>query len=173
MHAFYERIEKVFKDAGSSRYQFCKKYRHHYQTLQAYWNSDKLPSGKVLEDLAREYHVSLDALILGKEENPVITRNIRLLKQLDELNLLRLDAAIQMFQALDQTSRAPKRKNAEIVSERIEKALKVLEEMAKLIRASDMNAESKKAIEDLMNRAVLTIYEREMKDDWAELEEIE
>lgn len=173
MHAFYERIGKVFKDARSSRYQFCKKYKHHYQTLQAYWNSDKLPSGKVLEDLAKEYQVSIDALILGKEENPVITRNIRLLRQLDEQNLLRLDAAIQMFQALDQTSRTPKRGNGEIVPERIEKALKVLEEMAKLIRASDMSAEGKKAVEDMMNKVILTIYEREMKDDWAELEEVD
>ena len=66
MHEFYTRISKVFQSAGSNRNQFCKKYGHHYQTLQAYWNTDKLPSGNVLEDLAKEYHVSIDALILGR-----------------------------------------------------------------------------------------------------------
>jgi len=170
MHEFYERIARVFKDAGSSRYQFCKKYKHHYQTLQAYWNSDKLPSGKVLEDLAREYHVSLDALVLGHEENPIINRIVRLLKQQDEQSLLRIDGAIQMFLVL---ARAPTTKEAEIVPERIEKALKVLEEMAKLIRKSDLNDEGKKAVEDMLNKVIVIMYERETKEDWAELEEVD
>ena len=106
MHDFYRRIQTVFREAGSNRHQFCRKRGHKYQTLQAYWNTDKLPPGDVLEDLAREYHVSLDALVLGggapagPEENPIINRIIRWVRQLDEVNLLRIDCALQMFQHL-------------------------------------------------------------------------
>ena len=70
MHEFYQRIQTVFRQAGSNRHQFCKKRGHKYQTLQAYWNSDKLPSGDVLEDLAKEYNVSLDTLVLGEAPRP-------------------------------------------------------------------------------------------------------
>ena len=110
MHEFYARVKTVFQRAGSNRNQFCKKYGHHYQTLQAYWNTDKLPSGNVLEDLAREYHVSIDALVLGRsppdvsEENPVIGRIVRFLRRQDEQSLLRIDGALQMFQYLARSS---------------------------------------------------------------------
>lgn len=66
MHPFYGRMKLVFKYHKSNRHQFCKKHGYSYQTLQAYWNSDKLPPGNVLESLAREYNVSLDALVLGR-----------------------------------------------------------------------------------------------------------
>lgn len=66
MHPFYRRMDSVFRYAGSNRNRFCRKWGFKYQTLQSYWNSDKLPPGDVLEALAREYHVSLDALVLGR-----------------------------------------------------------------------------------------------------------
>lgn len=66
MHDFYDRIDKVFRRAGSNRSRFCRKWGFNYQTLQTYWNTDKLPPGNVLEALAREYRVSLDALVLGR-----------------------------------------------------------------------------------------------------------
>ncbi len=77
MHEFYQRIQTVFRQADSNRHQFCKKRGHKYQTLQAYWNTDKLPSGDVLEDLAKEYNVSLDALVLGRAPRRAPTRRTR------------------------------------------------------------------------------------------------
>lgn len=65
MHAFYERVNRVFRYAGSNRNRFCKKWGFNYQTLQAYWNTDRLPPGAVLEALAREYKVSIDAMVFG------------------------------------------------------------------------------------------------------------
>ncbi len=104
MHEFYKRIQTVFEQAGSNRNQFCKKCGYNYQTLQAYWNTDKLPPGNVLEDLAKEFNVSLDALVLGRRsqdvhlENPIFNRITRFLKQQDDESLLRLEGAIKMFQ---------------------------------------------------------------------------
>jgi transcriptional regulator with XRE-family HTH domain len=178
MHEFYERIQKVFKSAGSNRNQFCKKYGHHYQTLQAYWNSDKLPSGSILEDLAKEYHVSIDALILGRsppdvsEENPIISRIVRFLKKQDEQSLLRIDGALQMFGYLA-LSGAKTPTNEEILPEKTEKASNLLSELAQLIRKSDMNASDKKVAREVMGQVIQNIYEREGKDEWAELQEVE
>ncbi len=103
MHRFYKRIKLVFKYAGSNRNQFCKKYGHNYQTLQAYWDTNKLPPGNVLEDLSREYNVSLDALVMGvgvrpvAVENPVIREISRSLEELGKDDLLRVEGALRMF----------------------------------------------------------------------------
>jgi hypothetical protein len=178
MHEFYERVEKVFKNAGSNRNQFCKKRKHHYQTLQAYWKTDKLPSGNVLEDLAKEYHVSIDALILGRspldvsEENPVISRIVRFLRKQDEQSLLRIDGALQMFGYLALSS-AKTRANEEILPEKTQKASRLLSELAQLIRKSDMNTSDKKVAREVMSQVIQNIYEREGKDEWAELQEVE
>jgi hypothetical protein len=67
MHEFYRRAEKVFKLAHSNRRQFCKAQGINYHTLQTYWNTDRLPPGRVLEALAIEYRVSIDALVFGAE----------------------------------------------------------------------------------------------------------
>jgi transcriptional regulator with XRE-family HTH domain len=156
-----------------------------YQTLQAYWNTDKFPSGKVLEDLAKEYHVSIDPLILGRsppdlsEENPIIGRIVRFLRQQDEQTLLRIDGALQMFQHLALSSAPPKAASdkpigdVEIMPEKTEKASSLLAELARLIRVSDMNTEDKKVASEMMGQVILNIYQREVKDEGAELEDIE
>ena len=185
MHEFYTRMQTVFQRVGSNRSQFCKKYGHHYQTLQAYWNSDKLPAGNVLEDLAREYHVSIDALIFGRsqpdvfEENPTIGRIVRFLRRQDEQSLLRIDGALQMFRYLSLSSAPPRTDSTqppgglEIMPEKTEIASRLLADLSRLIRKSDMGTEEKKSAREMLGRIIQNIYERELKDEWAELEEIE
>jgi transcriptional regulator with XRE-family HTH domain len=184
MHEFYDRVQTVFQRAGSNRNQFCKKYGYSYQTLQAYWNTDKLPPGNVLVDLAREYHVSVDALLLGRsvpensEENPIIARIVGFLRQQDDQSLVKIDGALQMFQYLAlsgaQLHAAPgePRPGEEIMPAKSEKASRLLAELAQLIRKSSMEMEEKKAARDMVHQVITNIYEREVKDEWAELEEI-
>jgi hypothetical protein len=107
MHPFYERMKAVFRAEGSNRRQFCLKRGYNYQTLQSYWNTDKLPPGNVLADLADEYHVSLDTLVLGRTatvaptDEPRLARLYVMLTQLSDENLLRVEGAIRMLQLLD------------------------------------------------------------------------
>jgi transcriptional regulator with XRE-family HTH domain len=198
MHAFYQRIQTVFRQAGSNRNQFCKRRGHKYQTLQAYWNSDKLPSGDVLEDLAKEYNVSLDALVLGAsatgvhEENPIVDRIVRTVKRLDEVSLLRVDGALQMFQYLLRSGSlaaespggaaadgspgaAPgaARTDLEFLPPKMEQATELLGELSRLIHRSSMADRDKVAARAMLQQIVLDIYQREIKDEWAELEEVE
>jgi transcriptional regulator with XRE-family HTH domain len=197
MHDFYQRIQTVFQQAGSNRHQFCKKRGHKYQTLQAYWNTDKLPSGDVLEDLAREYNVSLDALVLGRsapgahEENPIVDRIIRTVKKLDEVSLLRVDGALQMFQYLlragsivpetpgepaspgEEPGPARGRADLEILPAKMEQATELLGELSRLMHRSSMADRDKAAARAMLQQIVLDIYQREVKDEWAELEEVE
>jgi transcriptional regulator with XRE-family HTH domain len=199
MHEFYKRMQTVFQQAGSNRNQFCKKRGHKYQTLQAYWNSDKLPSGDVLQDLAKEYNVSLDALVLGQsargahEENPIVDRIVRFVKQLNEVNLLRVDGALQMFQYLLRSGTLPAetggeaasgaeeaapgrdrtRPDREFMPPKMEQATELLGELSRLIHRSSMTDKDKTAARAMLQQIVLDIYQREVKDEWAELEEIE
>ena len=195
MHEFYQRIQTVFRQAGSNRHQFCKKRGHKYQTLQAYWNSDKLPSGDVLEDLAKEYNVSLDTLVLGgsaqaaHEESPIVNRIVRYVKQLDEVSLLRIDGALQMFQFLlrsgsiaaeppegtagEAEGAVTARPDLEFLPPKMEHATELLGELSRLIHRSDMAAKDKTAARAMLQQIVLDIYQREVKDEWAELEEVE
>ena len=195
MHEFYQRIQTVFRQAGSNRHQFCKKRGHKYQTLQAYWNSDKLPSGEVLEDLAKEYNVSLDALVLGgsaqaaHEESPIVNRIVRYVKQLDEVSLLRIDGALQMFQFLlrsgsiaaeppegtagEAEGAATEGAGLEFMPPKMEHATELLGELSRLIHRSGMADRDKTAARAMLQQIVLDIYQREVKDEWAELEEVE
>jgi transcriptional regulator with XRE-family HTH domain len=185
MHDFYARIQTVFERAGSNRNQFCKKYGHHYQTLQAYWNTDKLPSGNVLEDLAKEYHVSIDALLLGRtppdvsEQNPIIARIVLFLRKQDEQSLFRIDGALQMFRYLALSGAQPPTASGkpsdevEIMPAKTEKVSRLLGDLAQLIRKSDLNTEEKKAAGEMMSQIIQNIYEREGKDEWAVLQEVE
>jgi hypothetical protein len=195
MHEFYQRIQTVFRQAGSNRHQFCKKRGHKYQTLQAYWNSDKLPSGDVLEDLAKEYNVSLDTLVLGgsaqaaHEESPIVNRIVRYVKQLDEVSLLRIDGALQMFQYLlrsgsiaadrvegtgvEAEGTATAGADLEFMPPKMEHATELLGELSRLIHRSDMADRDKLAARAMLQKIVLDIYQREVKDEWAELEEVE
>jgi transcriptional regulator with XRE-family HTH domain len=183
MHEFYNRIRKVFERAGSNRSQFCRKYGHHYQTLQAYWNSDKLPSGKVLEDLATEFHVSIDALVLGgpqesTEDNPVIARIVQFLREQDEDGLLKIDGALQMFRHLELSSEraspvsAAQAAGQEIMPDKSQRASNLLVDLAQLIRRSGMDDQEKKSASKMVSQVIHSIYEREGKDEWAQLEEI-
>ena len=195
MHEFYQRIQTVFRQAGSNRHQFCKKRGHKYQTLQAYWNSDKLPSGDVLEDLAKEYNVSLDTLVLGgsaqaaHEESPIVNRIVRYVKQLDEVSLLRIDGALQMFQfllrsgsiaaeppegtAVEAEGAATAGTDLEFLPPKMEHATELLGELSRLIHRGDMADRDKAAARAMLQQIVLDIYQREVKDEWAELEEVE
>jgi hypothetical protein len=195
MHEFYQRIQTVFRQAGSNRHQFCKKRGHKYQTLQAYWNTDRLPSGDVLEDLAREYNVSLDALVLGAsappgpEENAIVNRIIRYVRQLDELSLLRVDGALQMFQHLQLSGSiapgptgpaaeegagpAPLPPDVQIMPPKMVHATELLGELSRLVHRSAMNDREKTAARAMLGQIVVDIYQREVKDEWAELEEVE
>jgi len=184
MHPFYERIRRVFEDAGSNRNKFCRKYGHHYQTLQAYWNTDKLPSGQVLADLAQEYHVSIDALVLGNAtqdgpaDHPIVARITQFLRQQDEESLVRIDGALQMFRMLQLTSERASllasdgSAAADLIPESAQKASNLLSELARFIRASSMGAEEKKSAGQIVGQVVRSIYQREGKDEWAQLEEI-
>lgn len=206
MHEFYKRMQTVFQQAGSNRNQFCRKHGHKYQTLQAYWNTDKLPSGDVLEDLAREYNVSLDALVLGRsvpgahEANPIVDRIVRFVKRLDEVNLLRIDGALQMFQYLlrsgslagkgaggaavasGKEGEAPEgavsdggrmRPDLEFMPAKMEQATELLGELARLISRSSMTDHDKATARAMLQQIIVDIYQREVKDEWAELEEVE
>ncbi len=195
MHEFYERIQTVFRQAGSNRNQFCKRRGHKYQTLQAYWNTDKLPSGEVLQDLAREYNVSLDTLVLGAsapsgpEESAIVNRIIRYVRQLDEMSLLRVDGALQMFQHLqlsgslapgprepsphDATLPASLPLDVQIMPPKMVHATELLGELSRLVHRSAMTDREKTAARAMLGQIVVDIYQREVKDEWAELEEVE
>ena len=61
----------------------------------------------------------------------------------------------------------------EIMPAKTEKSSRLLADLAQLIRKSDMNTEEKKAAREMMSQVIQNIYEREGKDEWAELEEVE
>jgi hypothetical protein len=196
MHEFYKRMQVVFKQAGSNRSQFCRKRGFNYQTLQACWNTDKLPPGNVLQDLAREYSISLDALVLGRaapeaaNEDPAIGAITGFLKQLDRQGLLQVEGALKMFRYLTLTapegSQEPSatepagtsasfprsERDAEIIPDKTEKALSLLTELSLRIRQGSMSQEDKSACRAILGQVVQNIYEREVKDEWAELEEM-
>ena len=173
MHEFYNRIQTVMQRAGSNRHQFCKKYGHKYQTLQAYWDTDRLPPGKVLEDLAREFNVSLDTLVLGRRpqelstDNPIIRGITRFLAQQDEQNLLRIEGAIKMLQYMSLSG-------PDDAANRLESLTDLLTALSRLLQQGNLSREEKESGKEILNRIVLNIFERkiQIRDEWAELEEI-
>ena len=106
------------------------------------------------------------------EENPVIGRIVRFLRQQDERTLLRIDGALQMFGYLALSSAKP-HADEEIMPAKTEKASNLLADLAQLVRKSDMNSEDKKSATEMMSEVIQNIYEREGKDEWAELQEVE
>lgn len=189
MHEFYNRMQSVFERAGSNRSQFCKKCGFSYQTLQSYWNSDKLPPGNVLEALAREFHVSLDALVLGREppetraENPVLARLTQLLRRQDYESLLRIEGALRMFDYLGAGTESPERSagrqappeppDMDLAPRKMEKVSELLTRLAQSIQAGVMSAQDKDLARELLNQIVRNIYVREETEEWATLEEID
>lgn len=195
MHEFYRRMQAVFTQAGSNRNQFCRKRGYNYQTLQAYWNTDKLPPGAVLEDIAREYSVSLDTLVLGRaapqaaDQDPAMGRIAELLKHLDGPSLAQVEGALKMFRYLSLTDRLAPRGAAQgaagalpqavaaqpeqtLIPDKTEKALSLLTELSLRIRQSSMGREDKSICRATIAPIVQNLYEREVKDEWAELEEL-
>jgi hypothetical protein len=171
MHEFYSRIQTLMQRAGSNRHQFCQKYGHKYQTLQAYWDTDKLPPGKVMEDLAKEYSVSLDTLVFGARElstfNPIIQGIIRFLAQQDEQNLLRIEGALKMLQYMNLAG-------PDDAANRLESLTDLLTGLSRLIQQGNFSPQQKESGKEMLNRLVLNLFERkvQVKDEWAELEEI-
>ena len=191
MHDFYRRIQAVFRQAGSNRNQFCKKYGHNYQTLQAYWNTDRLPSGNVLEQMAREYNVALDYLVLGRKsqeipiENPIVNRLTQFLAQQDDDSLLRIEGAIKMLRYMtlfgnpfasrvdeDGLVATDSQLETDIIPAKIEKVMDMVTRLAHYIQDGSMSRKDKTASKEILNRICMNIFEREVKDQWANLEEI-
>jgi hypothetical protein len=65
------------------------------------------------------------------------------------------------------------RPDVEIMPAKTEKASRLLADLARLIRGSGMDTEEKKAAKDMVHQVITNMYEREVKDEWAELEEME
>ncbi len=172
MHEFYKRIETVMERAGSNRSKFCRDHGYKYQTLQAYWNTDRLPPGNVLEDLAREYDVSLDVLVLGRSppeisgDNPTIRGITKFLAQQDEKNLLRIEGAIKMLQYMSLSG-------PDDSAKKLDSLTNLLTSLGQLIQQSNLSPQEKESGRRILNRIVLS-FERQIDidDDWAELEEI-
>ena len=61
---------------------------------------------------------------------------------------------------------------SDLIPEKTEKALSLLTELSLRIRGSAMDQEDKNACRALLGSVVQNIYEREVKDEWAELEEL-
>jgi transcriptional regulator with XRE-family HTH domain len=190
MHEFYARVQEIFRQAGSNRSRFCRKHGYNYQTLQAYWNTDRLPPGNVLEDIARDYDVSLDSLVLGRTSPGIDVRDaalagiVRFLRQLDPRSLPQVEGALKMFRYLSLTSQDPggtARRGtapaadldpaAPLIPDKTEKALSLLSELSLRLKQGSMGREDKAACRAIIGQVVQNLYEREVKDEWAELEE--
>jgi transcriptional regulator with XRE-family HTH domain len=171
MHEFYNRVRTIMDRSGTNRRQFCEKYQYNYRTLQAYWDTDRLPPGNVLQDLAREYNVSLDTLVFGAREpssyDPVVQRILRFLAQQDEQNLLRIEGALKMLQYMNLAG-------PEDAANRLESLTDLLTGISRLVQEGDFTPEQKEFGREMLNRLVLNLFERKVpiEDEWAELEEI-
>ncbi len=171
MHEFYNRIQTIMERAGSSRRQFCERHDYKYQTLQTYWNTDRLPPGNVLQDLAKDYSVSLDTLVFGARElssyNPIIQRILRFLARQDEQNLLRIEGALKMLQYMNLAG-------PDDAANRLESLTDLLTGLSRLLQEGNFSPEQKESGREMLNRLVLNLFERKVpiQDEWAELEEI-
>jgi anti-sigma B factor antagonist len=66
----------------------------------------------------------------------------------------------------------PEDNDYELVPEKTEKAIRLLGELACLVRMSDFGQDEKAAFKKTLGQVVLNLYQREVKDVWAELEEV-
>ena len=137
----------------------------------------------------------MDALVLGRKpqeiytEHPIINRITRFLKEQDEENLLRLEGAMKMFQymTLSGSPSSPVVDDAgrillgfkydeepvEIMPAKIMKVMSLISELSRHIKDGNMREEDKKECRAMLGQIVRNIYERELKDEWAQLEELE
>ena len=130
-------------------------------------------AGQALEDLAWEFKVSLDTLVLGtpqqelSTDNPIIRGITRFLAQQDEQNLLRIEGAIKMLQYLSLSG-------PDDAANRLESLTDLLTTLSQLLQQGNLSREEKESGKEILNRIVLNIFERkiQIRDEWAELEEI-
>lgn len=111
------------------------------------------------------------------------------MRQLDELSLLRVDGALQMFQhlqlsgslspgprepaAADEAGPAPLPPDVQILPPKMVHATEALSELSRLVHRSAMTDKEKTAARAMLQQIVVDIYQREVKDEWTELEEVE
>jgi hypothetical protein len=60
----------------------------------------------------------------------------------------------------------------ELVPEKTEKAIRLLGELSRLVRRSAIGLAEKAAFKKTLGQIVVNLYQREVKDVWAELEEV-
>ncbi len=60
----------------------------------------------------------------------------------------------------------------ELVPEKTEKAIRLLGELSRMVRASAFDVAEKTAFKKTLGQIVVNLYQREVKDVWAELEEV-
>ena len=58
------------------------------------------------------------------------------------------------------------------MTEKTEKAIGLLGELARLVRQSGFGQDEKRTFKETLGQIVLNLYQREVKDVWAELEEV-
>jgi len=70
------------------------------------------------------------------------------------------------------TGYVPEDNDYELVPEKTEKAIRLLGELAGMVRTSAFGQEEKASFKRTLGQIVLNLYQREVKDVWAELEEV-
>ena len=70
-------------------------------------------------------------------------------------------------------SSPPQDNDYELVPEKTEKAIRLLGELARMVRTSAFGQDDKASFKQTLGQIVLNLYQREVKDVWAELEEME
>jgi hypothetical protein len=81
--------------------------------------------------------------------------------------LLRIDPAGRV-----QPVYAQEENDYELVPEKTEKALQLLGDLSRLVRKSALGLTEKAAFKSTLGQIVVNLYQREVKDVWAELEEV-
>lgn len=111
MHEFYSRAETEFQKQRKSRNQFCKEKGIPYSSLQIYWNTDKLPLGDMMVDLADYLGVSLDFLVYGKIRDTDNTTEsiVDLIKDTDMEQKIELRGIIKQYLIMNVASQQKKR----------------------------------------------------------------
>lgn len=106
MHEFYIRVETEFKRQGKTRNQFCKERNVPYSSLQKYWDTDRLPQGDVLEEIANFLNSSLDYLIFGKnhEINGTTESIVALIKNINDEQRIELRGIIRQYIIFNKSS---------------------------------------------------------------------
>ena len=66
-HGCYQRMDRVWREHGTTRHQFCKMRDIGYTTLQNDWGRERaVLRSFVVEAVCQEYNLSADWLLLGR-----------------------------------------------------------------------------------------------------------